>query len=168
MARVPITLAIFFILVYRKGVRRMGNMVNGKHLNVELDFNANTGKAIKEIQNLQNALDKVIHNASVSSVGVGDDEIKKLREASSAASELKVHLEQATNVKTGQLDLTKLNASFKNAGKNLSDYKESLSKIGATGNQAFDSLAQSILKAEVPLKRSTGYFEKHCSLADFI
>ena len=134
----------------------MGNTVSGKHLNIDLDFNANTSKAIKEIQNLQAALDKVVANATKSSVGVGAEDIKNLREASNAASELKVHLEQATNVKTGQLDLTKLNASFKSAGKNLSDYKESLSKIGATGNQAFDSLAQSILKAEVPLKKSTG------------
>ena len=100
----------------------MGNTVSGKHLNIDLDFNANTSKAIKEIQNLQAALDKVVANATKSSVGVGAEDIKNLREASNAASELKVHLEQATNVKTGQLDLTKLNASFKSAGKNLSDY----------------------------------------------
>lgn len=137
----------------------MGSTVNGKHLNqvgIELDFNANTSKARKEIQDLQKQLDNVISVASRGSVGVDKSLVKDLREASVAASSLKVHLQEATNVKTGQLDLSKLNNSFKQAGMTLSKYQESLSKIGQSGKMAFDSLAQSILKAEIPLKQSTG------------
>ena len=41
-----------------------------------------------------------------------------------SAAELKTHLESATNVKTGNLDFTRLNDSLKKSGKNLGDYGE--------------------------------------------
>jgi hypothetical protein len=39
--------------------------------------------------------------------------------ASSAAAELKAHLQNATNVKTGTLDFSKLNESLKASGTSL-------------------------------------------------
>jgi hypothetical protein len=45
-----------------------------------------------------------------------------IQKATVAAAELKVHLQNATNVKTGMLDFGKLNQSIKQSGMSLSQY----------------------------------------------
>jgi hypothetical protein len=47
---------------------------------------------------------------------------ESIRQATVAAAELKVHLQNATNVKTGMLDFGKLNASIKQSSMSLSQY----------------------------------------------
>lgn len=126
--------------------------VSGKHLNIEMGFTANTSQAKKEIQNLQEQLTKLMQATSKSTASFGLT--KEIREANTAVASLKAHLEQATNVDTGKLDLGLLNKSFKDAGVSLKDYQTKLSALGAEGNKAFASLAQSILKADVPLKQT--------------
>ena len=79
---------------------------------------------------------------------------QKLREASLAAADLKVHLEKATNVDTGTLDFSKLSQSMKQSGTSLNEYANKIKEIGPAGQQAFLSLAQSIASAEIPIKRS--------------
>ena len=76
-----------------------------KQLNVNLAFNADTSKAKQQIQDLQNQLSAIIN---MPTTGLGTDIATKINQASRAAAELKVHLEKATNVKTGNLDFTKL------------------------------------------------------------
>lgn len=120
-------------------------------VNVNLAFNADTSKAKQQIQDLQNQLSSIIN---MSTAGLGADMATKINQASRAAAELKVHLENATNVKTGNLDFTKLNQSIKNSGTSLSAYAAKLKEIGPQGQTAFNSLAQAVAGAEVPIRRS--------------
>ena len=120
-------------------------------INVNLAFNADTSKAKQQIQDLQNQLSAIIN---MPATGLGADMAAKINQASRAAAELKVHLEKATNVKTGSLDFTKLNQSIKNSGSSLSEYAAKLKEIGPQGQIAFNSLAQAVASAEVPIRRS--------------
>lgn len=120
-------------------------------VNVNLAFNADTSKAKQQIQDLQNQLSAIIN---MPATGLGTDMATKINQASRAAAELKVHLEKATNVKTGSLDFTKLNQSIKNSGSSLSEYAAKLKEIGPQGQIAFNSLAQAVASAEVPIRRS--------------
>jgi hypothetical protein len=61
--------------------------------------------------------------------GMADD----IREATRATAELSVHLEKATNIKTGNLDFSKLNQSIKSSGKSLEAYGDQLLKLGPEG-----------------------------------
>ena len=131
------------------------NTVNGKHLNVEVDFSANTSKASQEIKKLQSELDKVISTMSKSSSN-GDTQLaKQLRDASLSAMELKRHLESATNVQTGKLDLSLFKKSLNSAGKDLEYFRKSIGSCGPEGEKAFATLTRSIATAEVPLRRSS-------------
>lgn len=123
-----------------------------KQLNVNLAFTANTTQAKSQLQDLQNTLNKVINQPAT---GVGNKISKEIQEASYAAAELKVHLERATNVDTGNLDFTKLNQSLKESGKTLSDYALQIRDIGPTGEKAFLQLMKTVANAEVPIKRTS-------------
>ena len=122
-----------------------------KQLNVNLAFTADTSKARAQLQDLQNQLSKVINMPGTSVAGGITEDIQK---ATRAAAELKVHLQNATNVKTGSLDFAKLNQSIKNSGSSLSDYAAKIQSIGPEGQKAFALLAQSVAGAEVPIRRS--------------
>ena len=133
----------------------MGSTVNGKHLNVELDFNANTSKAKREIQELQKQLSDVI-KVSTQSTGTGNSNLdKKIRDAASAALELKKHLSDATNVNTGKLDLSSFQKSLKTAGRDLSYFRKTIAESGPEGKKAFSDLTDSIMRAEVPLRKTS-------------
>ena len=122
-----------------------------KQLNVNLTFTADTSKAKAQLQDLQNQLSHVINLPGSSFAGGITSDIQK---ATQAAAELKVHLESATNVKTGTLDFAKLNQSIKNSGSSLSEYAARIQSIGPEGQKAFAMLAQSVASAEVPIRRS--------------
>ena len=122
-----------------------------KQLNVNLAFTANTSEAKQQIQSLQQQLTQLT-NMPVSLKG--QKLTQEIIQASNAAAELKIHLQNATNVQTGNLDFTKLNQSIKNSGSSLAEYGEKLKALGPAGNTAFQSLAQSVAKAEIPIRRS--------------
>lgn len=123
-----------------------------KQLNVNLAFTADTGKAKAQLQDLQRQLSQIINTPKAS--GVTDGITKDIQQATQAAAELKVHLQNATNVNTGSLDFAKLNQSIKNSGSSLSEYASKIQSIGPEGQKAFALLAQSVASAEVPIRRS--------------
>ena len=122
-----------------------------KHLNVNLALTADSSKAKAELQNLKKTLDDLSKGSSIldSKLGV----TKEIQEATSAAAQLKTQLELATDVNTGKLDLSKFSAGLKQSGVNLEDYQKSLSNLGAAGDKAFASLADSVLSADAPLRQ---------------
>lgn len=122
-----------------------------KQLNVNLAFTADTGRAKAQLKDLQNQLTQVI-NLSTKDIG-GEVMAQDIEKASLAAAQLKAHLEDATNVKTGKLDLGKLSETLDT--KKLKSYRNSLQAIGIEGQKAFMMLAQSITDAEVPLRRTS-------------
>ena len=123
-----------------------------KQLNVNLAFTADTGRAKAQLQDLQNQLTKVINTPTA---GLGQDLVKDINQASYAAAELKVHLDQAMNQRTGSLDFSKLNQSLKQSNISLSEYAEKIRSVGPEGQKAFMMLAQSVASAEVPIRRSS-------------
>ena len=122
-----------------------------KQLNVNLGFTADVSQAKKQLVDLKKQIDDLIKNP-IEAQGLGLT--KEIRDASLAAATLKEQLNEATNVKTGRLDLGKFNDSLKASGYNLRDYKEALMSLGPQGQKTFAALAQSITTAEIPLKRS--------------
>ena len=127
-----------------------------KQLNVNLAFTADTSQAAAQVRNLQTQLTNLINQP----VGIGTKMTAEIQSAVSAAAELKVHLQNATNVKTGTLDFGRLNQSLKASGTSLSQYAAKLQSIGPQGQQAFMSLARSVANAEVPLRRSNALLQQ--------
>ena len=119
-----------------------------KQLNVNLAFTADTGKAKAQLKDLQSQLNNLINASGPNGMAT------QITEATKAAAELKVHLQNATNVKTGNLDFSKLNESIKQSGKSLVQYGEQLNSMGPQGQKAFMALAQSVANAEVPIRRA--------------
>lgn len=116
-----------------------------KQLNVALDFTANTTQAKQQIQELQQLLTKVAYSTDL---GIDPSQMKA---ASTAAKELAIHLNEAYNQKTGNYDLSKLNASLAKSKTNVTELSTSLLQAGTTGQQAFIKLAQSIAAADQPM-----------------
>lgn len=116
-----------------------------KQLNVALDFTANTTQAKQQIQELQQLLTKVAYSTDL---GINPSQMK---EASAAAKELAIHLNEAYNQKTGNYDLSKLNASLAKSKTSVTELSTSLLQAGTTGQQAFIKLAQSIAAADQPM-----------------
>ena len=121
-----------------------------KQLNVNLAFTANTAQARQQLQQLQTQLNSITSSNAQSTLPL----TKELQEAQIAAANLQVALQSAVNVDTGQLDLTKFSVSLKKIGTDLPQIKSKLTAMGPEGQKAFQQLAQSIVTAEVPLRRA--------------
>lgn len=123
-----------------------------KQVTVSLGFTADTAKAKAQLNDLQRQLNQLSNSQNIKiSTGNFDADIKK---SISSVDELRSHLEAATNVNTGKLDLTKFKKSMDESGKTLKDYRDDLIALGPEGVKTFMSLGQSIMNAEVPLKRT--------------
>lgn len=116
-----------------------------KQLNVDLNFKANTSQAKTQVQELQSLL----HTISTSTNLNVDS--RAMQQASKAAQELSIHLNNAYNATTGNFDLSKLDKSLKTSQQNVQTLSQSLLQAGSTGQQAFVKLAQSIASAERPM-----------------
>ena len=127
-----------------------------KEVNVNLRFTADTKQAAAQLQNLQQQLTHLVNQP----VSIGDKLTDDMVKASHAAAELKVHLQNATNVKTGTLDFGKLNQSLKKSKVTLSQYATQLQSLGPQGQQAFMQLARSVANAEIPLRRTNTLLQK--------
>lgn len=119
---------------------------------VNLQFTADAKQAKQQLQNLQSQLDAITKGSLNASIGTGISE--EITKSTIAVQNLKNSLQEATNVNTGKLDLSKFNASLKASGMSLEKYRDILRTLGPEGNKAFSTLASSIAQAEMPLKRS--------------
>lgn len=122
------------------------------NLHVNLAFSADTGKAKAQIQELQTLLSKIAYTGTTSNSLTGTMQ-KDIQAASSAAKDLQFHLNNAFNTTTGKFDLSLLDRSLKTSGANITDLSTKLLGAGATGQQAFMKLAQSISLADQPMFR---------------
>lgn len=123
-----------------------------KQLNVNLNFNANTQSASVAIQKLSLELQSLGKNTQMTNLPITD----RIVEAQMAAKELGSILQSSLNAETGLFDLSKFNTQLQNSGKNLAYYGNQLEVLGPKGDQAFLKIAQSIIKTEIPLRRSNG------------
>lgn len=126
-----------------------------QEITVGLRFTADTQQAKAQLASLKNDLNNL---ATMKNLDFNSSVTKSLSDASNAAAQLKVQLQEATNVKTGNLDLSKFNYSLKQSGMSLEKYKQQLFQLGSEGQQAFFQLTQSIQTAEIPLIRVNKLF----------
>jgi hypothetical protein len=98
-----------------------------KQLNVDLNIRANTSMAKSSIMELQTMLGQIAHTGTINVNDV------KIQQASQAAKELSIHLNNAFNVNTGKLDLHVLNKSLSSSSQSLSSLSSSLLNVGTTG-----------------------------------
>lgn len=120
----------------------------GNRQQFTLQFNADTSQAKKALNELQKSLNKV--STVDLEVAISDSALKK---ASEAAQDLKKHLQEATNVNTGELNLNTFVNSLNKAGTSVTQLGNALLDAGQTGQAAFSQLASVIASAEVPIKR---------------
>ena len=113
-----------------------------KQLNVALNIDAQTGKAKQAFIELNKYLSKIVETKQIT---VNDTSINN---AKKAAIDLKKHLDAATNVNTGKLDLSKFSSSLAKSGQSLKSLHADLSKIGPDGQSAFLALSKSIAAAD--------------------
>ena len=125
-------------------------MAKGLNKVINMTFNADTEKAKRKMQELQNALSSLTHSTTLE-INV---DAKQVEQAISSAAELRAHLQSAFNTNTGNLDFAKLNQSIKQSGKTLSQYADALQSLGPDGQHAFTKLAQAIAQSEVPMRRT--------------
>ena len=116
-------------------------------MEIQHNFVANTSAAKANIENLQQSLAKL--SAGQLNKGLfGNATTEQIQQASMAAQELKIHLQNATNVNTGKLNLTAFQTSLKNAGTSAKELSSALLQGGAMGAQAFSQLATAIAQAD--------------------
>lgn len=125
-----------------------------KQLNIDMNIRANTNSAQAELKKLKQTLDDAINSTIKKS---GNTKLtSEITEATQAAAKLKLALENATNVKTGNLDLSKFSEELSKSKMNLKQYSTQLLNLGSTGEKAFLQMANAIASAEIPLRRSNG------------
>lgn len=134
---------------------------NSANYNVNMRFTADTGQAKQQLRELQSSLDTLMNQIATKNIKFFDVNAtkKEIDEASAAVQELKIALDQATNVNTGRLDLSKFSKSLSQSGYTLQDFATHLENLGPTGDKAFVALAQSVINAEVPLKRTNAILD---------
>lgn len=134
---------------------------NSANYNVNMRFTADTGQAKQQLRDLQSSLDTLMNQIATKNIKFFDVNAtkKEIDEASAAVQELKIALDQATNVDTGRLDLSKFSKSLSQSGYTLQDFATHLENLGPTGDKAFVALAQSVINAEVPLKRTNAILD---------
>ena len=122
-----------------------------KQLNVNLAFTADTSQALRNLQELKQNLSQIasidVSNANISA---------ELKTAASSAQALQTHLSNAFNIKTGNLDLSKLDASLKRSGASLSTLSNNLLGAGISGEKAFLQIQSSIASANTQLVKANG------------
>ena len=112
------------------------------------NVNANTSGAQSALDKLQSSLKQL--QAQKFQIDINDG---RIIEASNAAQTLQQHLQAAMNVKTGQLDLTKLNNSLTAAGTSVSKLSQQFLAAGSSGQQAFSDLSNTIAATTAPVKQ---------------
>ena len=119
----------------------------GKTQQFTLQFNADASQAKRAVQDLTASLEKISVINLKTTVNDAD-----LKAAADAAKDLQVHLNNALNTNTGQLDLSKFNKSIQSSNQSLASLSEKLLACGAEGTTAFVNIAQAIGTAQAPIR----------------
>ena len=127
-------------------------MSKTERLKVVLGFEADTSRASSQINTLKRNLTSIANTKfKIDDTQAMRDSIKQ---ASQAAAELNVHLKAATNQDTGRIDFSRFSSSLKKSNIDLIEYANTIRRVGDDGEKAFLQIANSIINAEVPLRRS--------------
>lgn len=125
---------------------------------VNLDFTATTSQAEAALSRLNTNLRNISSQTHLDTGGLRLQE--QLNTASVAAIKLRENLQNAINVDTGRLDLSKFNHEMEKSGMSLKQYRDALVSLGPTGQAAFMDLSKAILASETPLKQTNVLVDK--------
>lgn len=125
---------------------------------VNLDFTATTSQAEAALSRLNTNLRNISSQTNLDTGGLRLQE--QLNTASVAAIKLRENLQNAINVDTGRLDLSKFNHEMEKSGMSLKQYRDALVSLGPTGQAAFMDLSKAILASETPLKQTNVLVDK--------
>lgn len=125
---------------------------------VNLDFTATTSQAEAALSRLNTNLRNISSQTNLDTGGLRLPE--QLNTASVAAIKLRENLQNAINVDTGRLDLSKFNREMEKSGMSLKQYRDALMSLGPTGQAAFMDLSKAILASETPLKQTNVLVDK--------
>lgn len=125
---------------------------------VNLDFTATTSQAEAALSRLNTNLRNISSQTNLDTGGLRLPE--QLNTASVAAIKLRENLQNAVNVDTGKLDLSKFNHEMKKSGMSLKQYRDALVSLGPTGQAAFMDLSKAILASETPLRQTNVLVDK--------
>lgn len=114
----------------------------------QYEVTANTSQAKKALADLDKALDRLNKQQKLD-MGLSQE----LTEAADAARLLQRELNAAMDVKTGKLNVSELARGLAQAGTSVEQLSTKFLNAGTMGEAAFRGLAQSIVTAEVPMKR---------------
>ena len=121
-----------------------------KNLQVNLAFTADTNAAMQNLQTLRNSLSQI----SALPFTLGKNISADLQAAASSATDLQKHLSAAMDVKTGNLNLNKLQSSLQASNQTLPQLTGNLLKAGATGEKAFLATHSAIAQSNIQLRKS--------------
>ena len=123
-----------------------------KQLNVNLAFQADTSQALRNIQDLQKALNSLSTIKPMEGLTLTKD----MQVAVNSAKELERHLGNAFNANTGNFDLSRLNTSLKASNTDLATLTNGLLKAGIQGEQAFMKVQRALSTSAVQIKQANG------------
>ena len=124
-------------------------MARSENYVINMKFNGDMSHLQQQVKNVQLSLTELTR-VQTKDMGLQ----KQFREASQAAKEMKQHIAAATNVQTGNIDLSKLNTSLQKSKKTLTSYMNTFASAGAQGQQTFMNMAKAITAAELPMRTS--------------
>lgn len=127
-----------------------------RNIQVNLQFNANVQGAKSQLQQLQTQLNTLINNSSASQFGL----TPQIQEATRSAMDLKIALNNATNVNTGKLNLTKLQSELARSGQTIETLRASMVSLGPAGIKAFSSFASAVAQANTKVFSLQGGMRK--------
>ena len=123
-------------------------MAANTRISYSVGLNVDTKQAKQDMNELLKTVTDISKQAVVSY------DTKAIKEGIAAARELEKHLTKAFNVQTGNLDLSKFNASLRQSGSSLESLSNKLMSFGPSGQAAFNQLANSISSAQLPLRQT--------------
>lgn len=127
--------------------------MTNKQINYQVNFNPNITALKGALGSLQKDLVAITSKPITFDSG-------QLKAAVNDAKQLSAALQQATDVNTGKLNLSKFSQQLQQSGKTLQQYGASLQQLGPQGQQAFLKLTKSISQAEVSLRKTNTLISK--------
>lgn len=125
---------------------------------ISLKFSADASQAKKDINNLVNELNQLAIKSQKIALNGGLSD--QFRQAAKEVTNFTALLQNAVNINTGKLDLSKLDMSLKKSNLSLEKVATSFKGLGNDGVKAFSNVVNQINAAEVPIKKTNAMVDK--------
>lgn len=132
-------------------------MAQENRLKYYISFEADTKKAKSQIDDMMRSLQQINTPKNIMNELISGEDLSQAR---SRVNQLQAMLQNAINIDTGRLDLSKFNRSLQNSNVTLGQFSKAFSQLGEEGRQSFQKITEAVLRGEAPLKRQNALFDK--------